>query len=171
MLDVRPIMEVLAAVGLILLPVLFLVILWLVFYYLRKVPSVGKTLSLVYLGWLAYLTYTAIWPLDSFYVDEIERYTSLQLPSDHKVLKKRSSYPDIHGDYYSEAVIKVKGLDTSNIGRSEKQYGCMVTEFAKPFLNKTDAMECWYIQHDKSERLNIIYFREKGLLYFRYVQL
>jgi hypothetical protein len=75
---------------------------------LRKLKiSIGLFTILI----ASYLTYTAFYPSDSFFEDEFESNTNIQFPKSGEVLVKGASYPDIHGDYSSSAIISVNEND------------------------------------------------------------
>ena len=48
-----------------------------------------------------YQSYTAVYPNDSFYFKEFEYVTNQKIPNSAKIVSKKSSYPDFHGDYFS----------------------------------------------------------------------
>ncbi|GAA4332026.1 hypothetical protein GCM10023149_38070 [Mucilaginibacter gynuensis] len=62
-----------------------------------------------------YETYTAIFPDDSFYKDEFEINTGIQLPDSVSLTDKNSSYLDIYGDYCATAIIKLDASDYAKI--------------------------------------------------------
>ncbi len=84
-----------------------------------KKINIGYIILLI--GYSFFSTYTAIYPLDSFYKEEFEFYTEVKLPSKTKILKKDASYPDIHGDYASAAVIKLGKDDFRKLKESIMQ--------------------------------------------------
>ena len=60
-------------------------------------------------------TYFAFFPTDSFYKDEFKYNTGLDLPSSADVIAKDSEYPDMHGDYWASAVIKLNEKDFAKL--------------------------------------------------------
>ncbi|QQS36092.1 MAG: hypothetical protein IPM56_17930 [Ignavibacteriales bacterium] len=62
-----------------------------------------------------YSTYTAFYPTESFYESEFTFNTKITFPSSAKFLFKDASYPDIHGDYISIALIEVSTKDYHDI--------------------------------------------------------
>jgi hypothetical protein len=60
-------------------------------------------------------TYSAFNPSNSFYLGEFERVTARKAPSSAIVLKKASSYPDMHGDYGSAALIRLSNQDYNKL--------------------------------------------------------
>jgi len=89
----------------------------LIFYFLYKwLYKKGYTT----LAWLApalivcillYPIYTAFYPRDEFYIEEYETNTALSFPASGEILAKEATYPDIHGDYLSWAVIALSKSD------------------------------------------------------------
>jgi hypothetical protein len=63
--------------------------------------------------WTAYEVYTAIYPTDSFYLAEFKKVTLREAPESAKVIMKDATYPDFHGEYHSEALIRVSKNDYS----------------------------------------------------------
>jgi hypothetical protein len=64
---------------------------------------------------LLYQIFTAVYPPDSFYKGEFESVTGLPFPASGSFLFKDASYPDIHGDYCSAALIKVSEQDYAEL--------------------------------------------------------
>ncbi|QIG88616.1 hypothetical protein G6R40_02575 [Chryseobacterium sp. POL2] len=58
-----------------------------------------------------YQSYTAVYPNDSFYYKEFEYVTNQKIPNSAKIINKKSSYPDFHGDYFSKSEIKLSEQD------------------------------------------------------------
>lgn len=52
-------------------------------------------------------TWTSVYPPDSFYESEFEYNTGLDFPTTGEIIRKDSWYPDMHGDYWSAAVMTV----------------------------------------------------------------
>lgn len=69
----------------------------------------------------SYHTYTAFYPSDSFFEDEFENSTKMQFPNSGKILEKEASYPDMHGDYTSSAIILVNDSDFNLILKQIQQ--------------------------------------------------
>jgi len=65
-----------------------------------------------------YQTYFALYPHDSFYVDEFEENTGLALPSSAVIVEKDSSYPDTHGDYWAAAAIELSPVEFANLNKA-----------------------------------------------------
>ena len=80
--------------------------------WLWKKGKFGKGLSLALISFLSFEIYRSIYPLDGFYKDEFMKVTKIPFPESGEILEKYASYPDIHGDYESCALIEV----------SEKEY-------------------------------------------------
>ncbi|AMM50393.1 hypothetical protein TH61_03240 [Rufibacter sp. DG15C] len=62
-------------------------------------------------------TWIAIFPLDSFYKDEFSHNTGIEFPISGTITAKASEYPDLHGDYWASAVIKLEEGDFNSIKR------------------------------------------------------
>ncbi len=60
-------------------------------------------------------TYFAFFPTNSFYKDEFKFNTSLDLPSSADIVDKDSEYPDLHGDYWASAIIKLDETDYTKL--------------------------------------------------------
>jgi hypothetical protein len=81
-------------------------------------PKIGNGVTVMVMVGTAYLIYTAIFPPTSFYADEFEQSTGLELPNSADFLAKDASYPDLHGDYWSAAVVE---LSTEDFNQLKKQ--------------------------------------------------
>ncbi len=115
-------MDTLTLLFLILLGVLLLfgIPLLLAFFIYRWLVKKGQKkialiISSLIIATLLFFVYTAINPLDSFYKDDFEKETEVKFPTSGKFLSKAASFPDHHGKYYSDAVIKFSKKDYSDL--------------------------------------------------------
>lgn len=69
----------------------------------------------------SYLAFTAVYPTDDFYFDEFETITSRKIPTSAKVLEKSATYPDLHGDYESNATITLSSSDYQQLFQQIQQ--------------------------------------------------
>jgi len=67
---------------------------------------------------IVYNMLIAIFPKESFYVEEFEKNTGHPFPKSGKFLLKDASYPDIHGDYIARAVVQLSETDYLNLQNS-----------------------------------------------------
>ncbi|HCC82942.1 MULTISPECIES: hypothetical protein [unclassified Methylophaga] len=143
----------------------------ILFLIWKKVPF-GKYVSALLLVGFLFVVVTAIWPMDSFYKDELQNNAGLRLDDGYEVLAKSSSYPDMHGDYYSEAVFRVSELDLSTLTGDVAPIGqCVVPRMAEPFLpSQKGAIKCWGANRNIDEWFQLIYFPDSGILYYRFDQ-
>ncbi|MFY0608621.1 MAG: hypothetical protein JXR10_18025 [Cyclobacteriaceae bacterium] len=74
-------------------------------------PKIGNIVTVAVVAGTLYLVYIAIFPPTSFYEDEFEQNTGLELPNSAKFLAKNASYPDLHGDYWSAAIVELSNED------------------------------------------------------------
>ncbi|MFT7562008.1 MAG: hypothetical protein ACI93R_003942 [Flavobacteriales bacterium] len=167
-------MEIVPFIGLgivlVLLPLALCV--GLLFLILRKVKYGQYISSALALG-SAFLVITAIWPMNSFYVDEFENNSGIAIKVKN-VLYKDSSYPDMHGDYFSLAVFKVKSVDLlklkSDLVESELDV-CKTPRLVVEFLNGSDEQaRCWSINRNVDEWFDFYYYKNTGILYYRFNQ-
>ena len=166
-------MELIPYIGLglilILLPLAILIGILILIW--KKVPF-GKYASLVLVIGVVFVIVTAIWPMDSFYIDELKNNTNLEVSGKYEVLSKNSSYPDMHGDYYSEAVLRVTEIDFSSLASDVKPIEkCSVPSIAEPFLPVDyGVVKCWGSNRNIDEWFRLFYFPDSGVLYFRFDQ-
>jgi hypothetical protein len=81
-----------------------------ILYLVIKKKSRNKNLRLIALlpiVIVAILAYTALYPNEAFYLEEFERTIGEPLPENVSFTYKTATYPDLHGDYTSIAVINV----------------------------------------------------------------
>ncbi|MDA3844690.1 MAG: hypothetical protein PF588_10030 [Candidatus Kapabacteria bacterium] len=90
---------------------------YLLYRWLKKkgYKKLGQSIIIVVTISMIYLVYTAFYPTDGFYEDEFERITKLEFPESGEILTKYASYPDLHGDYFSNAVFRVDSNDFNEI--------------------------------------------------------
>jgi len=82
--------------------------------WLWRRGSIGKMIGLILLTGvtvIAFDIYTAFYPLESFYKNEFLRVTGNDFPVSGRFNFKEVSFPDIHGDYTSCALIEVSEKD------------------------------------------------------------
>jgi hypothetical protein len=58
-----------------------------------------------------YFTYDAFYPSNAFYLNEYRKITLREAPRTANILRKSSSYPDMHGDYGACALIRLSKQD------------------------------------------------------------
>lgn len=104
-----------------------------------------------------YLAFTAVYPTDDFYFGEFETITSRKIPDSAKVLTKSASYPDLHGDYSSNATIELSPQDYQQLFAQIQQDKC----FEKLPDNK-DFIEFQQIIKNREDRLYAIRFYVDG---------
>jgi len=110
-LIVLVIIAIFIAVMIVALPIYFLH-LWLTKKGLRYLSLVSISILLI---WTFYSIYTAVYPTDSFYLNEFSEVTLRQPPTSAEVIRKEASYPDFHGDYCSVSLIKLSKHDYKNL--------------------------------------------------------
>lgn len=81
----------------------------------KGIKYIGIILLVIAPLWTIYEIYTAIYPTDSYYLDEFKKVTLREAPKTAEVIKKTASYPDFHGDYCSASLIKLSRQDYKNL--------------------------------------------------------
>ena len=124
--------------------------------------------------YIAYSVITAIWPPNSFYIDEFNYRSGLALPDAADVLDKDSSYPDFHGDYFSKAVIRLDQRDfvklKSKIAHAHDG-SCFVSVMAKKHLAANiHPVGCWSISKNIDDRFEFVLFSDERTIYFEFSQ-
>jgi hypothetical protein len=56
---------------------------------------------------ICYESYTALYPSEDFYLDELQTVTARPPPAEARVIAKEATYPDLHGDYCSFSRISI----------------------------------------------------------------
>ena len=137
-----------------------------------KTLKIKSLFGIALLGLFTFFIITAIWPMNSFYVDEFESNSNVSLGENFKVLVKESSYPGFHGDYYSKAVFRINDLDFSNLSTDlEEILKCDIPNLVKPYLSKGNSFaKCWSVNRNLDEWFNLTYFEKSGILYFEFNQ-
>lgn len=95
--------------------ILVLVAMTFVLHKLWKWHVVGKAIVLSFSAFTFFHIWTAIWPTDSWYLEDFETRTSIQLSENVKVLYKRATFPDFQGDYFSTAILAFTDAEFSSI--------------------------------------------------------
>jgi len=62
-------------------------------------------------AFISYQVVVAVYPRDSFYSEESGHRTGIARPSSAKIVFKKVSYPDFHGDYALEMLFEVSPND------------------------------------------------------------
>jgi hypothetical protein len=90
----------------------YLICRWLTKKGYKKIGLV-VLLSVVFLT--IYSSYTTFYPTDSFYEDEFEYNTTLNVPKSIDIIAKDASYPDTHGDYSAIAIFRTNEQEFNEI--------------------------------------------------------
>jgi len=92
-------------------------ILYLLYRWLKKkgYKKLGVLIISTTAIWAIYSSFTFFYPTESFYEDEFERFTELEYPKDAEILFKRTTYPVLEGEYFSNALFRVDSNDFNDI--------------------------------------------------------
>jgi hypothetical protein len=167
-------MEILPFIGLgIILALLPLALCGGILFLVWTKVKYGEYISSALALGLVFVVITAIWPMESFYVDEFENNSGMSIEI-KSVLYKDSSYPDMHGDYFSLAVFEVDSLDLlklkSDLIESESDT-CETPRLVVEFLNDSNEQaRCWSINRNVDEWFNFFYYKNTGIVYYRFNQ-
>ena len=135
---------------------------------IRRYVSVGIGIFLIYSA------ITAVWPPDSFYIDEFEYRSGLTLPSSASVIDKDSSYPDFHGDYFSKAVIQLDAKDFDTLKAKlavDNSKKCFTSDMAKRNLAANIVpIGCLEISKEIDDQFNWVLFSDRKTIYFEFWQ-
>lgn len=75
----------------------------------------SRKINRIYFGVLTttvlVITYIGIFPDESFYADEFRKVTLRELPASADFVSKSASYPDFHGEYWSQSEIELSEAD------------------------------------------------------------
>ena len=113
--------------------------------YLNKRDKRLKLLLLIPVAYLAYSIYTAVYPSDSFYMQDFKEVTGVDFPDNGEITFKTAGFPDQFGDYGSVSIIKVdrkfyEGLPNQLLrkGLTEKSENHGSSEFDKAMTEIKD---------------------------------
>jgi hypothetical protein len=81
----------------------------------KGIKYVGMFLLILAPAWTVFEVYTAIYPLDNFYLSEFKEVTLREAPKSATIKNKDASYPDFHGDYCSASLIMVSKDDYTSL--------------------------------------------------------
>ena len=87
------------------------VILLLCYFICTKGGAIGRVVISLLGIFIWYHIYLAFFPSDDFYRHDFKKVTGLAFPASGKILNQYASFPDLHGDYDSCALIQVSTLD------------------------------------------------------------
>ncbi|MFT6052290.1 MAG: hypothetical protein ACI9B9_001939 [Halioglobus sp.] len=144
---------------------------WVITYALRKIPKVGNVLSALFVLFIVFRIITAIWPRDSFYTDDFEYFTKLELPEVVEVLYKSSSFPDMHGDYFSKALFRVENLNIEDMPANiEESSECPIPTAVEAHIAlNTQGVQCWFVDNlDGDKHFEFLYLPSIDILYFSF---
>jgi hypothetical protein len=142
------------------LPLIFVLLVFIALeVWLWRRGPIGKLVCLVLFSVPMFEIYAAVYPLESFYKTEFSRVTGNDFPVSGRFKFKETSFPDIHGDHTSCAVIEVSekdyevlhskvGVLTSSRAEDECMYHLWATLGKVDFLAEssecTPGGECTY---------------------------
>lgn len=66
-----------------------------------------KIIPIVVLALLAYIVWGAFFPGKDFFRNEFENVVGIEYPKDARILLKKATFPDTHGDYSAVALIEL----------------------------------------------------------------
>lgn len=145
-----------------------------VLYWIWKRGRIGKVASSAIGGWAVFHIITAIWPLDSFYLNEYSFHSGLNPLESAIVLDKHATYPDFHGDYYSEALIQLQEKDFQKLkleaplSMSEE---CYVPQMALLKLgDDITPIGCWSLRREIDKDFYLVVFSDEKSIYYSYSQ-
>ncbi len=145
-------------IALIVLSVITIGIPIIIYRWLAKkgYKNIGLTVGLLIIGIPSFFIYTAVYPLDSFYQEDFERYTGLTFPPSGKIVAKDATYPDQHGKYDSEALVEFSETDYNSL--------LLKTTADRTFkLDTTLTRSAWYYKVAKRmQSKSIIKIVQKG---------
>lgn len=157
-----------------LLVILVAVLLAFVLYKLWRWHAVGKAIALSFCTVAFFNIWTAIWPQSSWYIEEFERETNIQLSENVKVLYKDSVFPDPHGDYYSQAAFQLKDAEFDSV-LGEIQFSLTQVEcsddrfYLISGLIDSSPDSCWYmLRKNPTETFELIVFDETKIIEFEF---
>lgn len=105
--------------------VIYVIYLPLKFWLLKTNKMKRSTSRVINKGYVSlvlvtifYITYTGLYPGESFYAEEFKTITKQQLPASAEFVETNASYPDFHGEYCSSSQIKLSPKDYSLLLKS-----------------------------------------------------
>ncbi|OUR86331.1 hypothetical protein A9Q92_05940, partial [Methylophaga sp. 42_8_T64] len=105
------------------------------------------------------------------YFEEMKYHANIDLLERAEVVDKSASYPDFHGDYYSQATFEVSTFSESEISPEYRLSSCEIPPYIKSKVGDNHkGGTCWFIQKEIDQRLSVAYFKELGLLHYHYYQ-
>ena len=128
-----------------------------------KILRLVAILPVFLMGWIIF---TAIYPRSPYYKKQFENATNIEFPKNANFLTKASSYPDIHGDYYSFQIVKTEKsfLDTleNHMQKSDFTKGNvqefkhkLQTELEKINLSNSNFESYYFKERDRTEIVKI----------------
>lgn len=123
---------------------------------------------------LIIVIYTAMFPSSRFYIKDFERNSGYTLPKEVEVLRKSASYPDIHGDYSSEAIIRLNKDDylelLDALPPDDRQDACFFSGEVVYLGVHYKVGGCWTKNIKSDARIMVTYFPEEYSLHFFFSQ-
>jgi hypothetical protein len=143
-------------------------------YWIWKKGRIGKIGSVAIAVWIGFHVVTAIWPLDSFYLEEYSYRSGLSPLQAAIVLDKFATYPDFHGDYYSEALIQLEKNEYQRL-KSEAPLvlseECYVPKMASSKLGgEIVPIGCWSYEEENDKYFYLVVFSDEKSIYFQFSQ-
>jgi hypothetical protein len=120
---------------------------WLVRRGFRKLAIVFPAMIIVVVGYGAYVSLV---PPDSFYKEDFEKYSGMKFPASGEIIKKYATYPDLHGEYISVALIHMSSSDYRDLKEELNRNNSLAVDTTQyPFLGNT-----FKFLGDSSQRAN-----------------
>ena len=136
---------------------------WLLRHGYRKLALLFPATIIVVVGYGAYVSLV---PRDSLYKEDFEKYSGMNFPPSGKILKKYVTYPDLHGEYISVALIRLSSSDYKGLKEELNRSNSLAVDTTQyPFLGNT-----FRFLGDSSQRANknfaIVYRIKKSVIGF-----
>ena len=146
--------------------ILFIAITVLVLIY--RIPKIGKYLSFSLAIAMCYIVYISFSPNKQFYVDAFKKKTNIMLP-DPYFLEKEKSCPTLFGDCTYTAMILLNKEKYESVKAKinfKKLDSCTTPKLAtqQTYIIPTP-LECWKIETNSNEFLELIVFPDTRLYY------
>lgn len=114
------------------------------------------------------LFYPAIFPPADFYIEEFERHSGYTLPAEAQVIDRSASYPTYHGEYSSEALIRMSqsSLDELLKMMQPRHTNCYLSEPQVHASVIYTPGKCWRKEIEIDERIFVTFFLEEPAIHF-----
>lgn len=124
------------------------------------IKKINTIYILILLSIAGFATYTALFPMDSYYKDEFKLNTGIDMPLSANIINKDCWYPDIHGKYWAAAIVKLNKNDYTLLNEKISKLNTFKIDTTSQQIGVTADYNL-LTQGIKKDKIRVVFFNVK----------